>query len=99
VIGLTISDSGPNIDVHVWAKCHPTPSDWGTVQAIPYGGSVQSSLPADTEALRAEYNQSFGRVQVIINKAPNDELRVEVLTDFSGSTGRSNYYNTYVFKK
>jgi len=99
VIGLIISDNAPNIDVHVWGQCHPTPCDWGTVQAVPYGDSVQSPLPAQTEALRGEYNQSFGRTQIIIHKAPNDELRVEVLTDFTDGSARSNYYSTYYFKK
>jgi hypothetical protein len=99
VIRLTISDNGPNIDVHVWGQCHPTPCDWGTVRAILYGSSVESPLPTQTEVLRAEYNQSFARTQVIIHKAANDELRVEVLTNFSDNSGRSNYYNTDLFKK
>ena len=99
VIRLTISYNGPNIDAHVWGSCKPTPCDWGTVQAIPYGGSVRSPLPAQAEVLRAEYDHGFARQQVIIRKAPNKELRVEVLTHFTDSSGRSNYFSADLFSR
>jgi hypothetical protein len=99
VIRLTINHSGPSINVHVWGNCQPTPCDWGTVKAMPYGGGVQSPLPAETEVIRAEYKQGFAQRQVIIHKAPNNELRVEVLTHFTDTSGRSDYHDTDLFKK
>lgn len=98
VIRVAITAAGNAVTVQVWGNCTPTPCDWGQVAALPYGADVSSTLPQQAMVLRAEYIQSFARRQVIIHPAGN-QLRVEVLTQFTDNSNRSNYADTDLFNR
>jgi len=98
-IRLNIAQQGNGVTVQVWGNCTPTDCDWGHVPATLYGGSVSSPLPQQTSVIRAQYIQSFAQRQVVIHPAPNNQLRVEVLTQFVDGSNRSNYADSDLFAK
>lgn len=97
VIRVMIQHVGNTVRLRVWGSCTPNPCDWGRVNAVAYGSSVQSSLPQQAIVLRANYNQNFARRLVVIHPAGN-RLRVEVLTRFT-SGNRANYVDTGLFQR
>src|SRR5262245_58956895 len=99
VIRLAVAQQGGAVTVHVWGHCTPSPCDWGQVTAVPYGTGVSSNLPQQAQVIRAEFTQSFARRQVIIHPAANSQLRVEVLTQFTDGSNRSNYADTDLFNR
>jgi hypothetical protein len=98
VIRITITAAGNAVTVHVWGSCTPTPCDWGQAPAVAYGNSVQATLPQEATVLRAEYTQSFARRQIVIHPAGN-QLRVEVLTQFTDNSNRANFGDTDLFNR
>jgi hypothetical protein len=98
VIRIAIAQQGAAVTVHAWGHCTPSPCDWGQVSAVAYGADVGATLPQQTTAVRAEFNQSFARRQVIVHPAPSNQLRVEVLTQFTDGSNRSNYADSDLFR-
>jgi hypothetical protein len=98
VIRLAIAQQGAAVTVHAWGHCTPSPCDWGQVSAVVYGSDVGSTLPQQSVVVRAEFNQSFARRQVIVRPAASNQLRVEVLTQFTDNSNRSNYADSDLFR-
>jgi hypothetical protein len=98
VIRIAVTAAANAVRVQVWGNCTPTPCDWGQVAATPYGADVGATLPQQATVLRAEYIQGFARRQVIIHPAGN-QLRVEVLTQFTDNSNRSNYADIDLFNR
>ncbi len=84
--------------VQVWGKAHPHDSDFGKVNAVPFGGSVGARLGRDTQALFAEYNHGFGRRRLVLKKS-GPRLIVEEYMQFTDSSRRTNYATIYGLNK
>lgn len=85
--------------VHAFGRCTPTACDWGRVRGITYGASI-SSLRGNT--LLAPYVFGFKKSQLAIvygrNASGTEILRIAEYSEFTDSSGRSNYvkYETFV---
>jgi hypothetical protein len=99
IVRITIAQQGGSVSVRAFGQCTPTPCDWGQVSGTLYGADVQSQLPQQTQVIRAEFNQSFARRQLIIHLSSGNQLRVEVLTQFTDTSGRANNFDSDLFKK
>jgi hypothetical protein len=97
-IKAEITQQGGAVTVHIFGQCQPTPCDWGQAPATLYADDVQAPLPQRTQVIRAEYNQGFARRQVIIRPSGN-QLRIDVLTQFTDNSGRSNYFDSDLFNR
>jgi hypothetical protein len=99
IVRITIAQQGGSVSVRVFGQCTPTACDWGQVSGTLYGSGVQSQLPQQTLVIRAEFNQSFARRQLIIHLSSGNQLRVEVFTQFTDTSGRASYFDSDLFKK
>ena len=97
-IRLRVQLVGNAVRVQIWGHCTPNPCDWGSVNAVVYGPSVQSSLPQQAIVLRANYNESFAHRAAIIHPAGN-RLRLELLTRFTDGSHRANYVDVGLFQR
>jgi hypothetical protein len=96
VTTLEISLSGDKVKVHAWGRCHPTDCDWGTVDATAYGRAIDSHLPGDAQTLEATFYDS---IQVIIDLAEGNKLRVEVLDRSRAGSGKSSFSFVETFSR
>jgi hypothetical protein len=101
IVRLEITNTGGAINVHAWGACSPTPCDWGTKQAVPYGPNVSAPLPAQAQYLQVEYTTSFSIVTLVIgpSPAPGGDMHTIALTRFTDKSGRSAYATADLFKK
>jgi len=94
---LDIRVTGTNVTVQVWGKCHPEDCDWGRVSATAYGPSVSADLQSSAQSLAAAFRTSFSQTLMILDAAPANRLRAQVLTRFTDNSGRKNYRELYSF--
>ncbi len=92
MVRLMIAASGPEITVHGFGACSPTPCDWGTVTGLVYSDNV-TSTPA--VAFTAVYTFNFKQT-TIVGKLLNGALIVETFDHFTDQSGRADYYSQYV---
>jgi hypothetical protein len=92
LVRLMIALSGPEITVHGFGACSPTPCDWGTVQGLVYADNV-ASTPA--VAFSAVYTFAFKQT-TIVGKLQNGVMIVESFDHFTDKSGRADYYSQYV---
>jgi len=90
ISSVTIASSGGGYTITVKAPCTPTPCNWGTRPLIVYAPSAATSLAKVGSAV---FIQGFVRrtVVVTLQDATVPTLRVQVLSQFTPSGGRSNY--------
>ena len=98
VTKLKITQSGGNVKLQAWGKCHPEDCDWGTVPAFIYAPSVSSNPMQKGRAVSAMFDKGFSQTLVIV-KPMGNKLRAEVYTRFTDNSGRSNYNAIYTMKK
>lgn len=99
VTRLEVRVSGTNVTVQAWGKCHPEDCDWGTVSAQAYGPNISANLASTVESLSANFDSGFSQTMLILEATGSGQLRAEVLTRFTDSSGRSNYRNVYTFER
>jgi hypothetical protein len=96
---LHIGKQGDILSMQAWGKCHPQDCDWGTVPSYAYGPGVSSTLAHNTEAVSAVFTPGHAETLVIIQRAPNNRIRAEVLTRFTDGSGRANHRSLYTFAR
>jgi len=92
LIRLMISASGPEITVHAFGACQPTPCDWGVVAGTIYAENVTT---APASAFTAAYNFGF-KETIVAGHLFNGSLLVETFDHFTDKSGRADYYSQYV---
>ena len=100
--GITtlIIDGNPNnLRMHAWGKCHPQDCDWGEVDAYAYAPNVSAPIVPTAQAVSAVFTTGFSQTLVIVSPAGNNVIRAEVYTRFTDRSNRSDYRETYTFKR
>ncbi|MEJ2008256.1 MAG: hypothetical protein P8Z30_08895 [Acidobacteriota bacterium] len=85
--------------VHPYAACHPSPCDWGELDAVAYGPSVAAAVQRSAEALVAIRHTSFSVVILMIEPSRNHDLKVSTFTRFTDNSGRAPYTVTEFFRR
>ena len=96
---LSVSLAGQNVLVHAWGACHPTPCDWGEVQAEPYASTVSSKISSDTTKLQGVFKPAFAETTFLIYPEGEERLRFERSTRFTDNSGRANYSSMDIFQR
>jgi hypothetical protein len=96
---LSVSLAGQNVLVHAWGACHPTPCDWGEVQAEPYASTVSSKISSDTTKLQGVFKPAFAETTFSIYPEGEERLRFERSTRFTDNSGRANYSSMDIFQR
>jgi hypothetical protein len=92
LVRLMIAANGPEITVHAFGACSPTPCDWGVVPGLVYADNVIS-----TPAVAFSTVYTFGFKQTtIVGKLLYGALIVETFDHFTDNSGRADYYSQYV---
>ena len=89
---------GIGVTVQAWGRCHPTDCDWGIVKALAYGPDVSADVVNTAQAVTAIFTTSFNETIMVIHPLPGNELQVEIFTQFTDGSARSDYSNTYTFR-
>jgi hypothetical protein len=87
---IIITAAGGGITVQVFGACKPTPCPWGSVPGFIYAANVSSNKVV---AFCADYRFGFGAATVL-GHLQGQYLEVEVFTEFTDGSGRSNLYTT-----
>jgi uncharacterized protein YdeI (BOF family) len=90
---------GPNVSVHAWGKCHPTPCDWGTRPGIAYAPNVSSNPVATARAVSAVFPTNFDEATVILKPNGANRITAEIYTHFKDGSGRSAYVSIEQFRR
>jgi hypothetical protein len=85
---LSIAVTGTKAKIHTWAACHPKACDWGTVTA----------RLAPNNMLKAYYKNNFSERILVLAKTGN-HLKVDMLTRYTGNSGRPDKKAVYQFKR
>lgn len=96
---LVIDGNANNLSMHAWGKCHPQDCDWGEVDAYAYASNVSAPVNPTAQAVSAVFSTAFSQTLVIIKPAGNNMIRAEVFTRFTDRSNRSDYRDTYTFKR
>ena len=89
----------PSVTVHAWGACTPKDCDWGIVKAVAYAPSVTSDLVTTAKAIIAIYKPSHAETIVVIRPYGKSQLKAEVYTKFTDGSKRTDYCNTFIFKR
>lgn len=87
---LEIAVEGKNLRISTWGKCHPTDCAWGEARGTAYAPSVQSNLADTAQAISTVYETPLGQIILIIRPVEDGRIEVEVLTNFTDKSGRTN---------
>ena len=96
---LIIDGTPGDLRMHAWGKCHPQDCDWGVVDAYAYAPNVSIPITPTAQAASAVFNSDFSQTLVIVTPAGDNTIRAEVYTRFTDRSHRSNYRETYTFKR
>jgi hypothetical protein len=96
---VVITDSGTDLVVHVWGKCHPTDCDWGPVPGNVYGRTVKDNLVATAHAISAVSRSGFSETLIIAHLTAPEHLQIEIMTRFIDGSGRTSYANVGTFTR
>jgi len=100
--GLTrvlITESGTDVVVHGWGRCHPADCDWTPVSGIVYGRTVKDSLASTAHAISALSRSGFGETLIIAHLIALNQLQVETMTRFTDGSGRASYAQVETFTR
>jgi len=95
---LKVDVSGSKVAVQAWGKCHPTDCDWGTAKGVAFAPSVGSDLINDANAVLAVFPESFKKTTLVLTLS-GSRLDVISLSEFTDSSGRTNYASKYTFAR
>jgi hypothetical protein len=98
--GLTrvlITESGADVVVHAWGRCHPADCDWTPVNV--YGLTVKDNLVSTAHAISALSRTSFSETLIIAHLTAPDHLQIETMTRFIDGNGRTSYTNVGTFTR
>jgi hypothetical protein len=99
LIRLVVTAAGPNVSVHAWGKCTPTPCDWGTRPAIVYAPNVGANPIATARAISVVFRTNFDETIVILQPSGANLLTAETYTRFTDTSGRSAYTRSEQFRR
>ena len=85
---------GETVKVRAFGSCTPTDCDWGWTNGMPLTDAV-GDAPTSAKRVMAKWDQGFAKRTMIINR-DGDKLIAQMTTMYSD--GRSDRFNTYVFK-
>ncbi len=86
-----ITESGENLAVQLWGKCHPTDCDWGSV--------TTAKTDAGDCILELTWVQSFAERTQTIEFITDERIKVVTHTHFTDGSGRADYTKTeYLIK-
>lgn len=88
ILKLIISASSSGISVEGFGACHPSPCVWGSVPGIVYADKVTSNSAV---GFSARFDSKLGK-KIVLGHLRDQYLDVEVLTEFTDGSGRSNLY-------
>lgn len=91
---VVVTRAGSHLTVRVFGQCHPVDCDWGTDNADIYTAAVGDNVVQGAKMVVARFNAGFAKKMVILRQAQGDDLRFEALTNFTDSSGRSDYAMT-----
>jgi hypothetical protein len=89
LVKVTITASGPCVNVHAFGACTSKPCDWGPVAGTLYAADVSSK---EAVAFTAIYEFSF-KLTIVVGHLDAGSLVVETFDRFTDGSGRSNYYS------
>jgi hypothetical protein len=83
------------LQVHAYGNCTPVACNWGTVNGITFGTSIYSKTGT---TFLAPYKFSFAKklLEGWVNP-PGTRLTIDIWTEFTDFSGRSNYETTSTF--
>jgi hypothetical protein len=87
---LVISASSGGIAVQAFGACGGSLCDLGIVPGIAYGANVKANA---AEALSAQYKKSWS-TDTLVGRIKGQYLEMEVFTEFTDGSGRSNFHFT-----
>ena len=96
---LEIMQQGSALRMHAWGKCQPDDCDWGEVAAAIYASSVSGNMMQTGKVMSAIYTTGFNQTLIVVKPAGKNRLKAETFTRFTDGSNRSNYTNTYTFKR
>jgi hypothetical protein len=91
---IKINVDGENVKVRAFGSCSPSDCDWGWTNGMPLTDAV-GDAPTSAKRVMAKWDQGFAKRTMIINRE-GDTLIAQMTTVYSD--GRSDRFNTYVFK-
>lgn len=94
---LDITVAGSAVTVQAFGKAHPSDSDLGRIEGIPYAEGAGANLLTGAEAVSALWRHGFADRLVIIRPRGQAALAVEEFVHFTDASGRTNYRSTYTF--
>jgi hypothetical protein len=95
IVRVVLTDHQPNIGVHAYGACQPTPCDWKEVQGHVYDASVSGDAAI---AFTASYGFGF-KDTILTGHLEGPNLVVEDFDTFKDGSGRAPYYGKGTFKK
>jgi hypothetical protein len=99
IVRIQLDAAGPNVTVHVWGACSPTPCDWGAKGGVSYSNSVSESAANNTEDISVVFPQGFATTTLVIRPDGPEKIVVTSLTQFTDGSGRDNYTDVEVFER
>jgi hypothetical protein len=92
---IDIEMAGPNVMVHAWGACTPTPCDWKSVPGILYAESV---IATPAISFTAQFKFGFAET-LLVGRLDSGALIVETFDHFLDGSGRSDYYARYYMER
>ena len=94
---MAITADGARMTVEAWGQCRPTDCYWGKVPGRLFGPTPSSEIISAASAVTAFMNIEGIRHMLVIHPSEQNQLEVEVFTDFSD--GRTDYAVTYRLRR
>jgi hypothetical protein len=100
--GLTrvlITESGTDVVVHAWGRCHPADCDWTPVPGNLYARTVKDDLVSTAHAISALSRTNFSETLIIVHLTAPSQLQVETMTRFIDGSGRTSNADVETFTR
>ena len=87
IVKIVISPSANGISVQGFGSCHPNPCEWTAVPGVVYADDVRSNSAV---AFSAVFPTRFEK-KLVVGRLQGQVLEVEIFTEFTERTARSNF--------
>ena len=97
IVAIKIQRTGQTLKVRAFGACSPSPCDWGQTTGQVFAPNAGANLNQQAKWAIANYTTGFSKSTLVMSLQGN-QLIVEVYTQFTDGSGRSNYMNREKFK-
>jgi hypothetical protein len=94
--GVVQIEVAPDMSMHMWGACTPTPCDNGITPLVTFGKDVSD---LNHRVAMGHYKYNFKEVGVVLKLSGRQRLSLEHFNKFTDGSARQNYYMTEIFKK